>query len=209
MRILGRATSSNVQAVMWGAAELGLSPEREDYGHVHGGTDTPEFRALNPMGRVPVLVDGDLAMFESSAILRYGDGGVFWPADPVARARVDTWAEWAKVTVQTHFARGIFLPLVRGGTGALDRAALAGDIAVYEGFLAIAEEKMGDHAFLLGDAMTLADIVFGHLLYRWFTLEIDRLPRPVIEGYYARLTERPAFAEHVMVDYAGLRAARN
>ena len=134
---------------------------------------------------------------------------MFWPADPVARARVDTWAEWAKVTVQTHFARGIFLPLVRGGTGALDRAALAGDIAVYEGFLAIAEEKMGDHAFLLGDAMTLADIVFGHLLYRWFTLEIDRLPRPVIEGYYARLTERPAFAEHVMVDYAGLRAARN
>ena len=85
--IYGRATSSNVQAVMWGAAELGLAPERLDYGHVFGGTDTPEFRAMSPHGLVPVLKDGDLVVWESCAILRYlaaayGDGGAFLARRP-------------------------------------------------------------------------------------------------------------------------------
>ncbi len=91
LTIYGRATSSNVQLVMWAVGELGLAHERLDYGHVHGGIDTPEFRAMNPRGLVPVLRDGDLVVWESCAILRYlaaryGDGGAFWPADPrVAR----------------------------------------------------------------------------------------------------------------------------
>ena len=50
--VYGRATSSNVQLVMWAAAELGVEVERLDYGHVHGGTDTDEYRAMNPNGPV-------------------------------------------------------------------------------------------------------------------------------------------------------------
>ena len=53
-----------MQAVTWGLAELGLPRERLDYGHVHGGTDTPEFRAMNPNGLVPVLRDAPLTLFE-------------------------------------------------------------------------------------------------------------------------------------------------
>jgi predicted ester cyclase len=49
----GRATSSNVQAVMWGIAELGLEVERRDVGGRFGGNDTPEFLAMNPMGLCP------------------------------------------------------------------------------------------------------------------------------------------------------------
>jgi glutathione S-transferase len=101
--IWGRATSSNVQAAMWAAAEVGLEVERIDVGGKYGGTDTPAYRAMNPNGLIPVLKDGDLVMFESSAILRYlaaryGDE-TFWPSDPVIRARLDTWAEWVKTTL--------------------------------------------------------------------------------------------------------------
>ena len=101
LTIYGRATSSNVQLVMWAIAELDLPYERLDYGHIHGGNDTPEFRAMNPRGLVPVLKDGDLIVWESTAILRYlaaayGGGGAFWPADPALRARIDMWAEWGK-----------------------------------------------------------------------------------------------------------------
>ena len=82
---------------MWGIAELGLEYERLDYGHVYGGTDTPEFRAMNPNGLVPVIRDGGLTLFESCAILRYlgsrYGGAPFWPEDPVVRAPVDVWAE--------------------------------------------------------------------------------------------------------------------
>ena len=72
LTVYGRADSSNVQAVMWCIAELGLPHERYNIGHRFGGTNTPEFIAMNPSGMVPVLVDGEgFALWESSAILRY------------------------------------------------------------------------------------------------------------------------------------------
>ncbi|MEO0752485.1 MAG: glutathione S-transferase N-terminal domain-containing protein, partial [Pseudomonadota bacterium] len=116
--VYGRATSSNVQVVMWALAELGLKPERLDYGHVHGGLDTPDFRALTPHGKVPVLRDGDLVVWESGAILRYlcaryGSGTAFWPEDPGARARVDMWAEWGKAELCRGFTVPIFWSRVR------------------------------------------------------------------------------------------------
>ena len=58
--IYGRSNSSSVQLVMWAIHELGLEHERLDYGHGHTSTQSEAYLAMNPMGRVPVLVDGDL-----------------------------------------------------------------------------------------------------------------------------------------------------
>lgn len=209
LTVYGRATSSNVQAVMWGIAELGLTCERLDYGHVHGGLDTPEFRAMSPHGLVPVIRDGDLVVWESCAILRYlaaryGDGGAFWPADPVARARVDMWAEWGKTSFCTAFTGPIFWLRVRTSAADRDEAALARGLAGFDRALAILEEQIGDGPYVCGD-FTLADIVIGHVLYRYFDIDIPRADRPGIVAYYERLKARPAFAEHVMIDYTPLR----
>ncbi len=208
--VLGRATSSNVQAVMWGLAELGLPCERLDYGHVHGGTDTPEFRAMNPNGLVPVLRDGALTLFESCAILRYlagrYGGAPFWPGDPAARAPVDVWAEWGKTTFARDFTGPIFWAVVRTPPSRRDPAALARALAAHDRNMAILEDRLGGNRWVMGADFTLADIVIGHVLYRYFTIEIARPERPVLAAYYRRLTERPAFAEHVMVSYEPLRA---
>lgn len=210
LTVYGRATSSNVQMVMWGLAELGLAAERLDYGHVYGGVDTPEFLAMNPNGRVPVLRDGDLVMFESAAILRYlaaryGDGGAFWPADPVARARVDTWAEWGKATFSNAFTLPIFWSRVRTPAARRDEAALARGIAGFEEMLDILEGQLSG-PFVMGDAFSVADIVIGHVLFRWFDIDVPRRPRPVVEAYHARLCDRPGYREHVMISYEALRA---
>jgi glutathione S-transferase len=209
--VYGRATSSNVQAVMWGIAELGLACERLDYGHVYGGTDTPEFRAMNPNGLVPVLRDGELVLFESCAILRYLGSRYgrfpFWPEDPVARAPIDVWAEWGKTTLARDFTVPIFWGVIRTPPARRDPAALARALDVHERNLAILEAKLGDGPYVMGPDLTLADIVIGHVLYRYFTIEIPRIDRPGLAAYYARLTERPAYAEHVMVSYEPLREA--
>jgi glutathione S-transferase len=55
------------------------------------------------------------------------------------------------------------------------------------------------------DGLTLADIQFGHVLYRYYDIAIDRAEHPAIRRYYQRLTTRPAFREHVMVSYEALR----
>ncbi|MCQ0971224.1 glutathione S-transferase family protein [Paracoccus sp. TK19116] len=209
--IWGRADSSNVQLVMWGAAELGVPVRRIDAGHRFGGTDTAEYRAMNPYGRVPTMRDGDLVMWESAAILRYlagryGDGGALWPADPVRRAPVDMWSEWAKQTGPSLFTYPIFWQSIRTPEAQRDHDRIAADLATWEAALDPLAEALERHHYVAGDAFSLADVAVGHLMYRWFTLNIARQPRPSIEAWYDRLCDRPAYREHVMVSYEALRA---
>lgn len=210
--VLGRATSSNVQAVMWCAAELELEVDRQDYGFGYGGTDTPEYLAMNPNGLIPVLIDGENApLFESAAIVRYlaaeyGDGGPFWPSDPAARAQIDKWAEWGKTTLAPAIAFPIFWAKVRTPVDKQDPAAIARGIAGFEAKLDILAPLLESAEYVAGPAFTVADIMVGHLLFRWFDMDIERKDRPALEAYYDRLKARPAYAEHVMVSYDSLRA---
>ncbi|MBA3324667.1 MAG: glutathione S-transferase family protein [Rhodobacteraceae bacterium] len=210
--VYGRANSLNVQLVMWTLAELGLACERLDFGHSFGGLDTPEFRAMNPNGLVPVLRDDHVTLWESCAILRYLAAryarAPFWPEDPAARAPVDMWAEWGKGTLQRDFAGPIFWATIRPPAGGRDPAAVATTLETFDRRLAVLDAQLGDAPFVTGRDFTLADIVVGHVLYRYFTLEIPRAPHPTLDAYYARLTARPAYAQHVMISYEALRAPK-
>ncbi len=210
LTIWGRKTSSNVQALMWCIGELGLRYERHDAGHRYGGTDTPEFLAMNPNGTVPVLRDGDgEALWETGAILRYLAAGYgatpFWPAEGMARAHIDRWAEWSKINVAGGFTEPVFWRVVRTAPANRDPAAIGQAVARLEKFLDIAEAQLSRGAFLAGDDFTLADIQFGHVLFRYFDIPITRQDRPALRRYYDALTMRPAFREHVMVPYEELR----
>lgn len=209
LRIWGRRTSSNVQMVMWTVAELGLAHERYDVGHAFGGNDTAEFLAMNPNGLVPVVTDGGEPIFESAAICRYlaaryGDDA-FWPGDPARRAQIDKWTEWAKTTVYPVVGTQIFWPLVRMKAEERNHEAVTRAITAFDRLLGIAEGQLAKHDYLAGDALTLADIAFGHQLYRYYTLEIDRPSRLVAERYYQGLCARPGYRQHVMVSYDQLR----
>ena len=209
LTVYGRANSSNVQVVMWGLTELGLSANRLDYGHVHGGTDTPGFRAMSPHARVPVLRDGDVVIWESCAILRYlasryGVGGAFWPADPVARAQVDMWAEWSKLSLALGFTTPIFWPRVRFAAADRDAAALSAAIDAFEGELGKLEDAFATRAYVAGDHFSLADVIAGHLMYRYYDIDIPRKSLPRVADWYARLAARPAYRDHVMISYSAL-----
>jgi glutathione S-transferase len=210
LTVWGRKTSSNVQALMWCIGELGLPYERHDVGHRYGGTDTPPFLAMNPNGTVPVLRDGDgEPLWETGAILRYlaarYGSAPFWPADGAARAGVDKWAEWSKINVTLSFTAPIFWRVVRTAPADHDPAAVSRAVGKLDAVLDIAEAQLSRGGFLAGDDFTLADVQFGHVLYRYFDIPIDRRSRPALERYYDRLTVRPAFREHVMVSYEELR----
>ena len=210
LTVWGRKTSANVQPLMWCIGELGLAHARHDVGHIYGGNDTPQFLAMNPNGTVPVIRDGDNPpLWETGAILRYLAGrygsAPFWPAEPVARSAVDMWAEWAKINVTLAFTGPVFWRVVRTAPSRQDAAAIAQALAKLNAILAIAEARLADRAYLAGDDFTLADIQFGHVLFRYFDIDIARPAWPAIERYYGALTQRPAYAEHVMVSYEELR----
>src|SRR3954466_3111102 len=70
LRVLGRATSGNVQKVLFFLEETGTPYNREDYGRQFNNTGG-DYLKLNPNGKVPTLVDGDTVIWESNTILRY------------------------------------------------------------------------------------------------------------------------------------------
>ena len=114
LKVWGRRTSSNVQALMWSVGELGLAYERFDVGHRFGGLNTPEFLAMNPNGTIPVLRDDDgEPLWETGSILRYLANrygrAPYWPNDLAKRTRVDQWAEWSKINVALNLHRADLL----------------------------------------------------------------------------------------------------
>lgn len=210
LKVWGRQDSSNVQALMWCIGELGLAHERIDAGHRFGGTDTPEFKAMNPNQTVPVLQDGDQPpLWETGAILRYLANRyadeAFWPRELLARTEVDRWAEWSKINIAQGFTAPIFWRVVRTAPQDRDPKAISEAVAALEQKLRIAEDRLSRHDHLVSDAFTLADIQFGHILYRYYDIDIARSFLPHLRAYYDRIAAHPAFREHVMVSYEDLR----
>ena len=204
MIIHGRASSSNVQAVMWCAAELGLEVERRDVGGPFGGNHTEAYLRMNPMGRVPVLEDGGLVMFESAAIQRYLLAT--YPNDVLANTpQTDMWAEWSKWTLTRAFLEPVFWAFYRTPEAERDMDAVMVALRQYERFLGMAIEQRGSGTWLVRDRISLADIWCGHMLYRYFTLDLERVVPEGLQAYYDMLVARPTFKTHVMIDYSELK----
>jgi len=207
--IFGRITSSNVQLVMWATAELGLEAERVDVGGKFGGTDTPQYIAINPNRTVPAFRDGDHTMYESGAILRYlgaeyGDEA-FWPSDNKKRSKLDIYAEWTKATLSPVLTYNVFWTLIRTPGSERDWDNFALQVKKLGELMLVMEKELEGSTFLGSNALSFADIMFGHLLYRYFTLDFERLNLPNLQAYYERLVEREAYRENVMIDYSVLQ----
>lgn len=210
LKVWGRKTSSNVQALMWCIGELELPHERFDVGHIYGGNTTPQYLAMNPNGAVPVLQDNDgQPIWETGAILRYlasvYGSDDFWPKQPNMIASIDKWAEWSKINITLNFTVPVFWRVVRTNPSERDANAIQAALEYLDKYLTIANTQLAQNTFLAGENFTLADIQFGHCLYRYFDIEITRPEYKHINRYYAALKRRAAYQEHVMIDYEELR----
>src|SRR5262249_25467688 len=143
-----------------------------------GRLNEPTFRALNPHGRVPVIEDGDLAVWESHAILRYlaarYDRSRFWSADPAERSRVDAWMDWSQAPLQPDFLMGVFWVYYRTPEAQGDWPAIRKSLARCADLFRLLDGVLAARPFLAGDSFSLADIPAGTSLYRYFELDIER-----------------------------------
>jgi glutathione S-transferase len=210
LKVWGRASSANVQCVMWCIAELNLPVERVDAGLMYGVNNSEEYLRMNPNGTVPTLIDGNgPPLWESGAVVRYLVNAYgkhpFWPEDFAARTEVDRWAEWGKVSVQMPFNSSIFWPVIRLPASERNEQQVTGAIQQFERKLEIADDRLSRQTYLAGEHLTPADIQFGHILYRYFELEIERRSLPNVRRYYDALTGMPNYQQHVMINFDELR----
>ncbi|MBX9924821.1 MAG: glutathione S-transferase N-terminal domain-containing protein [Hyphomicrobiaceae bacterium] len=211
IKLWGRTTSANVQKAMWALAEAGVAHERVDVGGAFGGLDTPEFTAMNPTRLIPVLQDGDLVLWESEAIVRYvaatSARGSLCPADPKQAAVADQWMMYSATSLQPEIIGVCFTQLVRVPAKDRNTAAIAAAAQKAGDKLGVLDRQLAGRPFLLGDALTMADISAGTLMYRYFALPISRPALPNVERWYASLSQRAAYRSSAMTDYAALQVA--
>jgi len=197
----GRITSANVQPVAWCLQELGLEHERLDVGGPFGGTDTDEYRAMSPLGLVPALTDGDQSIPECATILRYlmrKYGG--HPADPMAAAQIERWADMARGHIYPALIPCIFWQYVRTPASDRDHAAIKQAEGALQQVMTVVDGLVAN-GFMGGDKLNLADYQIGGLLYRYYDLPFERANLPALKAYYDRLCDRPAYRDQVMIDF--------
>ncbi len=193
-----------MQKVIWTLEELKLDYTRIDVGGAFGGLDTPEFGALNPNRLVPVLQDGDLTLWESSAIVRYlaaeYGAGSMWPQAPRARAHCEQWADWAITTFQPTWLT-VFVQQVRTPPAQRNAALEKKYAAKANTCFALLDNALADQPYLGGDSLTYADILAGVSLYRWSRIDVKRIDMPHVDAWHERLKKRPGFFKGVEIEF--------
>jgi len=166
-----------------------------------GRLDTDAFAAMNPNRLIPTLRDGDFAVWESNAIIRYladrYGQGTLCPTDPQTRATADQWMEWCQ-TIAFPPVIYAFFATVRTEPDQRDPAKIADLAEQAATALAILDAHLATRAYVAGDSFSMGDIPLGCVAYRYFNIPIARPALPHVEAWYARLSERPAYKAHVM-----------
>lgn len=178
---------SRAANVVWMLEELGVDYELRFVDILKGAHKADDLLALNPMGKLPVLVDGDAVVTESAAIGlyladRYSLGRLAPAVDDPARATYLRWSLFAPSVIEPG-------SLAKSSSWAFKPSQAGwGD---YEAMLRAMESAVSNGDFVLGDRFSMADVIFGGTIR--FMLRFKMLePTPAFTAYDERLAARPA-----------------
>jgi len=200
MKLYGFPPSPNTRKVQAVAAHIGEPLEFEFVDITQGKQRTPEFLAINPNGRTPVLVDGRFKLWESNAIMQYLAGtkkNSLWPDDSRTRADISRWQFWQ--VAHWHEGCGGFLweNLVKKflGLGETDPVALKKAEEAFHRDAPMLETHLAKQQYLVDGALTLADFSVGSYLHYAAPANLPLERYPNIRAWYARIEALPAWRE--------------
>jgi glutathione S-transferase len=167
--------------------EVGVPYELRHIDILKGEQKAPAILALNPMGKLPILTDGDAVVTESAAIAlyladRYAYGTLAPRVDDPARAAYLRWS---------FFAPSVIEPGAMAKLASWSFKDAQAGWGSYDAMLAAIESAVTGRAFLLGETFTMADVVFGGTLRYMLGFKMME-PRPAFTAYADRLGARPA-----------------
>jgi len=190
--------SPNPQKVRFALLELGLECEIVPVDLTKGEQRRTEFLALNPYGRVPVLTDGDLTLWESHAILAYlGDkSGKMWPTSAARRADALRWLFFLSAHLTPpagELARNRIAVKFFGGKP--DEDAIARGEKALPDVLRIVDARLATSKWLLGNDFTLVDCAYGPILNITEKAGFNFSDFPKVRAYLDALRSRSAWKE--------------
>ncbi len=196
LRLWGRTSAINVRKVVWCAQELGLALQRTDAGGSFGLVQEDDYLRLNPNGLVPLLQDGDLALWESNVIVRYlcarygsDRPAPLYPQDLAERFTAEKWMDWQQTTVNPA-GRHAFLQLIRTPPEQRQQALVDASVAQMQPLLERLDRHLAGRDHMVGTHFGMADIPLACEVHRWFGLPLPRPVLPNVERWYAGLAAR-------------------
>lgn len=191
LQLYRNAVSGHCHRVELFLSLLGLPFESIDVDLAQKQHKTPDFLAMNPLGQVPVLRDGDLTLADSNAILVYLEGryapGQWLPQDPVGAARVQRWLSLAAGLLAFGPASARVVQLFKLPTDPAEAIARA------KGLLGLMESELLRTPFLVGERATLADLAHYAYVARAPEGLVSLEPYPAIRAWLARIEALPGF----------------
>jgi glutathione S-transferase len=187
--------------IAWALEELALPYEYELLDAKKQDHRSPGMLAVNPHGKVPALVDGDLKLFESGAILlylgsRYGAAKSLWPASAgQAHADAVCWTVWAMTELGNYMMQFLYHGLdtpVSYKPEDRSQAAATYNRAQLDRLLDALEQRLEDRDYLMG-AFSLVDVAAASWLLLGTQLGLTLDDRPRVAAWCKRCGERPAF----------------
>jgi glutathione S-transferase len=182
---------SRVSRVLWMLEELG-----EPYEFVEVKLRSPQAYALNPSGKVPVLVDGELVVSDSAAICVYladkhAEKGMGANPGLAGRAEMDSWMHFA----QSEFEAPLWNKLRHRFILPQEVRVDVGPAAAYDfgNEVKALERRLGDRPFALGDRFSAIDVMLGDM-GGWARGGKFRIESDTVSAYFERLLARPARA---------------
>ncbi|MDB5456737.1 MAG: glutathione S-transferase [Caulobacter sp.] len=159
------------------------------------------YSRINPNRVVPYLVDGDLAMGEASAILKYlADkvGSPTYPADLKTRAKVNEAMDWFNTNLYRDFGHLLVYPRILPPDHMPEASTFPGLMRwgahASEKWLAVLDRQMlGDQPFVCGAALTLADYFGAAIVSLGWTVAFDFSPYPNVAAWLKRMSERESW----------------
>jgi glutathione S-transferase len=202
MKLYEFAFTRSIRA-RWTLQELGVDFEGITVNLRAGEHRSPQFLAINPAGKLPALVDGELVITESAAIVLYlaEKYQKFLPADLDGRAEVNRWLLFTVTELEQPLWR-----IAKNRNLYPEAQRLAADIPLasqdFRAMADVAERHMAGRKFVAGDDVTIADFVLAYTL-DWAN-EVQLLDRcPQLVAYMERMYARPKAPKRI----AQLRAA--
>jgi glutathione S-transferase len=194
--------------VRWTLQELGVDFESVPVNPMVGETRHPDFLKINPAGKVPVLVDGDLVLTESVAIAiylaeKYPHKG-FLPADIQQRSQVYRWILFAVTELEQLIWR-----IARHTKLYPEHLRLPAEVSLarkeFADIVAVMEAHMQDRQFIVGNTLTIADFVCAYTL-DWASMAGLLDDSPLLYDYMERMFARPHAPLRIAAAIASLNA---
>ncbi len=190
LKVLGRVSSSNVRKVLWTADLCGIDYEHEIWGMPHRDPRVPEFLALNPNATVPVIVDDEFVLWESSAIMRYlGQKwrSDLWPEEARQRALVDQWLTWQATELLPSWLYAVTAFLARN-PAFTDPERIAQSVDKWSANMRMLDQRLAEGGgYVANGRLSLADLALVLSSHRWFSTPFERPDLPAVTEHYQRL----------------------